>query len=175
MGRKKTIKSKAKSNDVFDNISNSLDTSFDGEEIEELVDVKEQSEKCSDLVNTDNTVSIEDGQYIKEEIKSLVSNIEEAMVKLQQDIRIGSPARQHEVFAQLANAKANAIKELLSMNKILLDAKMKIIKKDPPRKVVNNNIISSSELLKMVNNAKKNNSLNEVEAKFKIEKEKNLE
>ena len=168
---------KAKSNDVYENISNSLDTTFDGEEIEELVEVKK---KCTELIETDNSeIAMEDEVYIREEVKSLISSIEVAMSKLQQDIRIGSPARQHEVMAQLANAKSNVIKELIGMNKAKLDAKlklMKLYKKESPKSMtVNNMTVTSSELLKMVNGAKKKNSLKNVEAKFDIKSEKNLE
>jgi len=169
-------KNKVETNDVYENISNSLDTSFDGEEIEELVDVKKQSEVCSDIITADNT-TLTDENYIREEIKSLINNIEVAMSKLQQDIRIGSPARQYEVLGQLANAKANVVKELIMMNKVKMDAKIKMQKKDSPKNLtVNNNLhLSSSELLKMVNDSKKKNSLKNVEAKFDIQSEKNLE
>ena len=172
----KEEKNKVETNDVYENISNSLDTSFDGEEIEELVDVKKQSEVCSDIITADNT-TLTDENYIREEIKSLINNIEVAMSKLQQDIRIGSPARQYEVLGQLANAKANVVKELIMMNKVKMDAKIKMQKKDSPKNLtVNNNLhLSSSELLKMVNDSKKKNSLKNVEAKFDIQSEKNLE
>lgn len=178
MKEKKTVK--ATTNDVYDNLSNTLDTSFDGEEIEELVEVKEQSNKCKDVSNIQSETYLNDEDYIREEVKSLIDNIEVAMVKLQQDIRIGSPARQHEVLAQLANAKSNVLKELIGMNKAKLDAKLKLMKlykqESPKNMTVNNNMhVSSSELLKMVNGAKKKNSLKNIEAKFDIKTEKNLE
>jgi len=174
------MKKKIETNDVYENISNSLDTTFDGEEIEELVEVKEQSDKCKEIVTSNSDTNLTDEVYIREEIKSLVSNIEVAMTKLQQDIRIGSPPKLSEVFGQLANAKANVIKELITMNKAKLDAKLKIMKLNkattPKNVSVTNNMnVSSSELLKMVNGAKKNNSLKKIEAKFNIESEKNLE
>jgi len=172
-----TEENKVETNDVYENISNSLDTTFDGEELEELVEVKTQSNRCKELtVSTDETELVDEG-YIRDEVKSLVDNIEVAMSKLQQDIRIGSPPRNHEVFAQLANAKVNVLKELINMNKHKLDAKMKLQKTETPKNMtVNNNIdISSSDLLKMVNGAKKNNSLKKIEAKFDIQPEKNLE
>ena len=174
-----TEENKVETNDVYENISNSLDTTFDGEELEELVEVKTQSDRCKDLVtsNTDDETELVDEDYIRDEVKSLVDNIEVAMSKLQQDIRIGSPPRNHEVFAQLANAKVNVLKELINMNKHKLDAKMKLQKTETPKNMtVNNNMnISSSDLLKMVNGAKKNNSLKKIEAKFDIQPEKNLE
>jgi len=172
-----TEENKVETNDVYENISNSLDTTFDGEELEELVEVKTQSNRCKELtVSTDETELVDEG-YIRDEVKSLVDNIEVAMSKLQQDIRIGSPPRNHEVFAQLANAKVNVLKELINMNKHKLDAKMKLQKTETPKNMtVNNNIdISSSDLLKMVNGAKKNNSMKKIEAKFDIQPEKNLE
>jgi len=169
---------KVESNDVYENISKCLDTTFEGEAVEELVEVKVQSEKCKDIVTTSNDeTQLVDENYIRDEIKSLVDNIEVAMSKLQQDIRIGSPARQHEVFGQLANAKVNVLKELIAMNKAKLDAKIKMQKKDTPKSMtVNNNMhVSSSDLLKMVNDSKKKNSLKGIEAKFDIQSEKNLE
>jgi len=172
-----TEENKVETNDVYENISNSLDTTFDGEELEELVEVKTQSNRCKELtVSTDETELVDEG-YIRDEVKSLVDNIEVAMSKLQQDIRIGSPPRNHEVFAQLANAKVNVLKELINMNKHKLDAKMKLQKTETPKNMtVNNNMnISSSDLLKMVNGAKKNNSMKKIEAKFDIQPEKNLE
>jgi hypothetical protein len=95
------------------------------------------------------------------------------MDKLQQDLKIGSTPRQNEVFGQLANAKSNAIRELIFMNKAILEAKVRMRKKETPKNMTVNNLnLSSSDLLKLVNNAKKNNSLKGVEAKFKISEEK---
>lgn len=172
MGEKK----KLETNDVYENISNSLDTSFDGEEVEELVEVKEQSDKCKELVTVDDSPKLVDEDYIREEVKNLVNNIEVAMSKLQQDIRIGSPARQHEVFGQLANAKVNVLKELITMNKIKMEAKLKAEKKEVPKNMTVNNVqLTSSEMLKMIKDSKSKNSLKNVEAKFDIKSEKNLE
>lgn len=174
-------KKKKETNDVYENIANSLDTSFDGEEVKELVEVKAQADKCKDLVevnvNEIDETKLEDEDYIRSEAKSLVDNIEVAMTKLQQDIQIGTPARKIEVFSQLCNAKGNILRDIINMNKIKLDAKIKLQKKDVPRNMtVNQNVhLTSSEMLKMVNGAKKNNSLKNIEAKFDIKSEKNLE
>lgn len=176
-----TNKKKLESNEIFDNISNSLDTEFDGEEVEEIVEVKEQAESVSQLVQKnedDDIVSMPDEAYIRLELQSLISSIEVAMDKIQQNLRIGSPPRDNEVLSQLAMAKNSSIKELIAMNKALLDAKVKLakIKKSPSGSVTNNNMFvgNSSDLLKMVNSAKKNNSLKKVKAEFNITNEKNL-
>jgi hypothetical protein len=172
---------KVETNDVYENISNSLDTSFDGEEMKELVEVKNQADKCKDLVKTnDDDTGLVDEEYIRDESKSLIDNIEVTMTKLQQDHRIGASPRIPEVMGQLANAKANVLRDLLSMNKIKLDAKFKLMKMEkgdtPKNMTVNNNMnLSSSDLLKMVNGAKKKNSLKSIDAKFDIQTEKHLE
>lgn len=172
MKKKKTVK--VKTNDVYENISSSLDTIFDGEETKEIVEVKEQLGKCSDLMNNDmKEIDLDDATYIRDEIKNLIGNLNQAMDKLQQELKIGSTARQNEVFGQLGNAKTNALKELTTMNKVVLEARVKLRKGNTPKNMTVNNLnLTSSDLLKLVNNAKKNNSLKDIEANFKIADEK---
>lgn len=167
---KKVVTKKTQSNNIFDNISESLDTSFDGEEVQELVDVKNQALKCQDI---SSDVFLDDEDYIRTELMSLISTLEVAIDKMQQNLKIGSHARDNEVFGQLCNAKVNAVKELTAMNKAKLDAKVKLNKvKISQNMNVTNNIMSSSDLLKFVNDASKNSSLKGIKAKFKIEDEK---
>lgn len=171
-------KKKEETNDVYENISNSLETTFEGEEVpKEIAEVAEQADVVNELVtvNDDDTPRMVDGAYIRKEIKNLVDNIEVAMTKVQQNILIGSQPRHAEVFSQLANSKTNVIKELISMNKAELDARMKKDEPKVPKNLTQNFNLSSSELLKLVNGAKKKNSLKNIEAKFDIQNEKNLE
>ena len=154
-------------NDTFDNISESLNTSFSGEvsKGEKLVTQVEEI-----VAKPKGEFDFEEGVYLKQELKSLVSNINVVMDLLKNDIRLGSPPRMYEVLGSLGNSKANALKELINIEKAILDAKVKMKKVDATsgQTTVNNSNLNSKDLLAMVNDVKKNNSLKEVKAEFKI-------
>ena len=154
-------------NDTFDNISESLNTSFSGEvsKGEKLVTQVEEI-----VAKPKGEFDFEEGVYLKQELKSLVSNINVVMDLLKNDIRLGSPPRMYEVLGSLGNSKANALKELINIEKAILDAKVKMKKVDATsgQTTVNNLNLNSKDLLAMVNDVKKNNSLKEVKAEFKI-------
>jgi len=161
-------KKQAETNETFDNISESLDTEFEGE----IVEAEELVTKTEALVTREKTdLDFNEEDYIIEELKALISNINVTMNGLQKEIKIGSPARMYEVLGGLANSKSTALKELISMEKAKLDAKVKMKKVDSKTNgntTVNNLNLSSKELLDMVNNVKKNNSLKGVKAEFRI-------
>lgn len=167
------VSKKEQTNNVFNNISDTLNTEFEGEHIKEIEDVKTQLDKCSEIIKNENSdVYMDDGDFIRENIKSLITNIETAMNTIQQDVKIGAQPRTIEVFGQLANAKTNAIKELITMNKILVNARLKEAKNASPKQVTINNRnlnISSSNMLKMVKEASEKNSLKGIKATFKTE------
>jgi len=158
-------KEKAESNESFDNISESLNTSFEGDLIE-----AEEEQVVDPVTSERDELDFHEKDYLIEELKSLISGINVTMDLLRQELKIGSPPRMYEVLGGLANSKSNALKELISMEKAKLDAKVKMKKVDAKTNgtTVNNLNLSSKDLLAMVNRVKKTNSLKEVKAEFKI-------
>jgi hypothetical protein len=169
---------KKESNELkaFEKLSDALDVEFENEEITaKAVEIKKSTKNIVDTLNKDEW-SLDDKAYMEFEIKETIENIDSVMGQLRSDIKIGTPPRTHEVYATLAKIKIDALKELRELNRSVIDMKVAKAKTTGSSSSsgsgniqVNNYNMSSSELLKMVKNAKNNNSMNEIEAKFQID------
>lgn len=135
----------------------------------QIVDTKPKK----DISKVPDRLSIQDEDYIRDELKSMVEQGKDVLKTLRNDIAIGSPPRMYEVYADLMRATFENLRELRDLNSEIIKTEYK--KRDggekgkSAAKTTNNLILSSSELLKMVNDAKENNSLKEVKAEFDFE------
>lgn len=112
---------------------------------------------------------IEDLDYMKMEIKSLIENGVNTLEKLSEDIKIGTSVRSHEVYFQGLGSVRELIKELKELN--IDNAKMN--KESSKETIVNNtqvnNFFSGKELAEMMKKAKKDSQMNDIKAEFKID------
>jgi len=160
-------KKKLETNDSFEKINEMLETTFDGEEVEEVKTVLKKKES---LVSKDlSGMTLEEAEYMKKEIKNCVSNLNDVITKLGNDIKLGSPPRMFEVYATLANVKITSIKELRELDKTIVELKFKLAGPlGGPKNLTVNNFLSNKEVAKLIEDAKSKNSLNEIKADFKI-------
>ena len=120
------------------------------------------------------TYTLEDEEYLRFELKTLIQGSRMIMDKLEKDIKIGSQPRVYEVYSALLKTTFDGLKELRELNKTVTDLE---IESDKPKisqdgKVINNTtnnfVLTGKDLLNMISNAKKENQLNSIEAKFEL-------
>jgi len=161
---------------TFDKLNDKFNTSFttSSSEIDKIEEeIQEIEDKKNELIVRSNKTDlvIKDQDYLEEEIKELIDNSKTVLQKLQNDIKIGSPARMYEVYAELLNSVLNQYKELRELNKMIESMKIMSGAGFRPSVEEKDNKISltSDQLIDVVNKAKKNSQLNAIDASFEIE------
>ena len=118
----------------------------------------------------------EERSFLAGRIAELMEEAKNVSEILRSDIKIGAKASQYEVYAALSNTILECIKE---MNKLTMDKEKlklerekfehKVSKSNQPNLNVNASLkLSSSDLFKLMENAKKESSLNSVEADYTV-------
>ncbi|MFW6219658.1 MAG: hypothetical protein ACOCZ5_00135 [bacterium] len=165
----------SKKNEAFKGLDKIFETSAAlCDEQNEIVDIKKEISTIDDKKNNikQNLVVMNDVSYIKEELIGLISSSKNILEKLEDDIKVGSPARMYEVYASLLNSITNELKELRQLNYEVAQLEVEQHKKktlddlqNPKDKI----LLSSSALLDMIHSAGKVSEMNKIEADFKIE------
>ena len=114
--------------------------------------------------------TLEDEEYMRFEIKTLIQGSRMIMDKLEKDIKIGSQPRVFEVYSALLKTTFDGLKELRELNRTVVDLEIESNKPSSETGIINNTtnniLLSSKDLFKMIQSAKDNNSMKAVEAKF---------
>lgn len=159
-------------NESFDKIAGELGSTFDPQK-----EFNKQTDKITKVKNklvcndTDN-LTLEDVEYMELELKEVLEGLQRVMDTLEQEIKIGSKAIMFEVYSTLTTSKINAVRELRELRKTIVDIKFKNKKSEDKQKPTNNVTMvfnSIQDVLEASKNAKKNSSLNSIDADFKIE------
>ena len=166
----------------FEGLDKKLNASFDSQldDVEKSLD--EFNQKKTEMVEKSKAgkYTLEDEEYMRFEIKTLIQGSRTIMDKLEQDIKIGSQPRVFEVYSALLKTTFDGLKELRELNKTVADLE---IESDKPKigaenKTINNTtnnfVLTGKDLLSMINQAKEENSLKEVTATFELGDAKNL-
>lgn len=165
-------------NSSFDNLDAALDTDFvtdDENTNKALARLEEKKNELVQRAESTDDIRIEDAEYMRYELKMLIMNSLCVLEKLSQDIQIGSKVREHEVYFSGVGSVRDIIKELRELDKNIADLKLAKQKTEKAESgklnnngTINNFYVSNEELEEMMDHASKNNSLNDVEAKFQI-------
>lgn len=175
------IESKSKQNineDSMEKISKVLNTTFE-EDVASIEKQRKLIEHKKQLVakkEAEGLVVLDDQEEIKNGLRATINNLEIVMEKLQGDIRIGSKAFSHEVYSKLASTLVESYKELAAINKTIFDCRFKLqqlLQKNTGKtsntdKSDDTIVMTSSQLLAMVDEARKNSTMNSIDANFKI-------
>lgn len=121
----------------------------------------------------------EERSFLAGRIAELMEEAKEVSKILKDDIKIGSKASQYEVYAGLTNTILECIKEMnaITMNKEKMKLERekfehKVSKANQPSVNVKASLnLTSADLFKLMENAKKESSLNAVEADFTVVKD----
>jgi hypothetical protein len=140
----------------------------------------EEKTKELALIDKKDIQTIEDKDYLIVVLKHMVEIGMRAIEKLESNIKIGSKVGEGDDFASAFQSLTEAVSKLADLQFKLFDLNMiQNPPTPPPSTNIQNNFFgesSSSELLDLLDNmsknAKANNSMNGVEAKFRIDVEK---
>jgi len=164
----------SKKNNPFKGLNENFDTSYDEKETKKEISKIENNIKDIDTKKKElkkNLVVMNDVPYIKEELMQLITSSKSILEKLEDDIKVGSPARMYEVYATLLNSITNELKELRQLNydaaqlEIEQNKQKSLSELNPNDKV----LLSSSALLDMIHSAGKVSEMNRIEVDFEIE------
>lgn len=154
----------------FEKLSKVFETKFESSEVTKEVKALEKSKNNIAKILDKDEWTLEDKEYMQEEIKTTIDGLDTVMVLLKNDIRIGSMPRSHEVYATLAKVKMEAIKELRELNQALVKVNIAKSKIDGNtggnRLQVNNYNLNSADMLKMAKDAMKKSQMHNIKAEF---------
>lgn len=161
----------------FDKMANAFDanntiTSKDlDDKLEEVKNELEliQSKKSAILNQTE---TLPEQLFMLDELKTMILAARTTLEKLAADIKIGSPVRTHEVYAELLSSLIGAFKELRELGTAIVNIKLKTTgngENDGEESINNKKIsLTSNQLLDMIEAAKSSSELNRIDAHFEI-------
>jgi len=167
---------------AFEGLDDAFDTEF--EEDTEFIDISPEDDTVPtnevavrdrpnipmELTKDDNT--IRDTDFVSHEIKGLIESSKSVLDKLDADIRIGSQPRMYEVYSQLTNSITAQLKELRQLHESV--AKMKINQSKIKLSDVGTSDkiqMTSEQLLDMIDKAKENSEIKQIDADFEVDDE----
>lgn len=120
-------------------------------------------------------IVFDDQEEIKNGLRSIISNMEQVMQKLQDDIKIGSRSFNHKVYSECARVLVESYKELSEINKNIFDCRLKAqAMKDKPNKGSgaktsdDSLTLTHEQVISMIDKARNTSSINAIDATFKI-------
>ena len=161
----------------FEGLDKSLNTNFDSalDDVEKSLDSFNSKKGAMVEKSKNGTYTLEDEEYLRFELKTLIQGSRVIMDKLEKDIKIGSQPRVYEVYSALLKTTIDGLKELRELNKTVTDLEIESdkpkITKDGAQTInntTNNVILTGKDLLSMIRSAKEVNQLNTIEAKFEL-------
>jgi len=167
---------KVKTNESFQKMDEAFGTEFDGAEFDnQLKTLEEEKSKAITKVN-DGIETLEDKAYLQEELKILISSAMEVLNICKENIKIGSNARDKEVYFGGVSKVVEAIKELRELNKTVREIQIDVATPKTTNNLTVNMKMDSRSMLKYLNKletAQKENSLNAIDAEFNINADEN--
>lgn len=167
---------KFQTNDSFEKMNDVFDTEFDGSIIEnKLTEIEKIKSEANALIENKDNIAFEDKGYLQLELKQIIQTTMHVLEICRENIKIGSSARDKEVFFNGVGKMVEACKELRELNRVVTELNIQDKKsKTPANNVTVKMDMSSRDMLKYLNKleaAQKNNKLNEVSAEFQIDKD----
>lgn len=158
---------------------------FDQDQPKEIVTFESQvsawEEKTNQLVsiNPSNIKTIQDKDFMDTAFKTLVKVGMKALEKMENDLKMGSPAKDKEALALMQTAVTESLEKmsqyLFKLNDIDMYQNNAVPAVQQNVQNVFNIEASANDLADMVDAARKRSEINGVEAKFKIETEKSFD
>lgn len=170
----------------FEGLDDALNIDYEAvdKELTEINDRSNQLEESKKEIakhkQDDLDATIEDKEYLAMELKMIIQNSRNILEVLEQDIKIGTKPRYHEVYATLTKSVLDGLKELRELNNNVAQLKLQKEKLNIKRASANdktsmqigtqvNMQMTGGDFFKMVEDAKKQSSLNNIEPTFDLE------
>jgi hypothetical protein len=164
----------------FEALNDALNVDYDVDK--EIENINAQSERFSairkEISDKEKNTELEDKEYLEFELKTLIANNRRVLDILEQDIKIGTKPRYHEVYATLTKSVLDGIRELRELNKTIADIKFQKEKLEvrkmqnslPSTQMAHVNFqLTGKDLFDMINIAKRSSQLNAVDAVFEVD------
>jgi hypothetical protein len=151
--------------DTFNNLASTFDMN---NEFTMPKEAEEFKEKKNELVKRSEKVTLEDKEFLQDEIKQLIYQGKCVLDKINKDLKLGSQPRMFEVYGSVFNSVMTGIKELRELNKNVADIE---IKHNPSGGLSSVNLkLTAKELATLVKDTTKemNNAKIRIEAKETI-------
>jgi len=121
----------------------------------------------------EGSIILDDQEEIKNGLRSVISNLEQVMQKLQDDIKIGSKTFSHQVYSQCASVLVESYRELAEINKNIFDCRFKVQtmkdKATPNAKSNDDSLtLTHEQVISMIDKARQSSSVNAIDATFKV-------
>lgn len=153
-------------NETFEKLNNEFNVpSTPKDPVEEIALVKLQTKEL--VEKSANIKTLEDKEYLQQETKELIDNSKRVLHIVQNDIKIGTPAKTVEVYAKLLTSTVEALRELRELNKMVAD--MQMFTEPQETKTSINIKMTGKDLIAMMKEAKESSQMKAVETNFTIE------
>ena len=143
------------------------------EEVSEkmITDIEVRKNEIANRIEKLPSVSLEDKDYMQIELKQLISGGFRILEVLEQDIKIGTKPRTHEIYSNGLDKIGNLLKELRELNKTVKQIEIDGIKAGNTHTadLTVTHKLDGRSILKMLKDAQTNNSLNEISADFEVD------
>jgi hypothetical protein len=156
-------------NEAFEGLNSAFDTDFKGDDIDKLENEVKVLQERKETFKT--SIDIEDEDYLKGELKSLIVTSKIVLEKLQTEIKIGSGPGMYDVYTNLLNSITNQLKELRQLNQAVAKVLLEKNKKKTIQDLGENGKISltANQLMDMISTASEKSEMNRIEADFVID------
>lgn len=131
-------------------------------------EIAEIESRKGQLVDQNKKFVIKDQKFLDMEIKSLILCSRTVLKRLEQDIQVGAEPRKYEVFAQLANSVTAQYKELMELNRMIIDLDVKSNEMDYDKMGKKKISMTADQLLEMVEKASEKSQMKEIDATFEV-------
>ena len=132
-------------------------------------EVQTINDKKDELELALTSARIKDSNFLEKEIKGLILSSKKVLETLEKDIQVGAAPRMYEVYATLLNSITGQYKELRNLNEsiakfVLENKKQNLDEVKEDHKMM----MSSTDALEMYQEAKRNSTMDQVDADFDI-------
>lgn len=161
--------------DAFEKLNNKFNTeSFETKLTEVNNQLETVKQKKNEIANTINDTQViltkEDQNYLIDEIKDSIEQVDIVLKNVALDTRIGTPATVLEAYSKILNAKSILIRELREIYKTIMD--MQLFNPDSSINKAKNEAegikMSHADIVALIRAADQSSETNRIDAKFEI-------
>lgn len=156
----------------FEGLDEALNTEYKEESKtlqEYKQDAKEIEERKNQFIAKQENMIFEDRTYLRDELKDIIKSAKSVLEKLKKDIKIGTDSKKYEAYAKVLEAIGKQYYSLLDLNRYAFEAYVEAHQIHPTENKKSNKIeMDANQLLDLINKAKEDSQMNEIDAHFDV-------
>ena len=160
--------------DMIDKLNDKFDADFDpDEDTKELMKVRDEVQIIEQKKNVLEVKAraglLEDKEFIREDLKTLITQARMVMTKLEGELKFGCTGKMYEAYAKLVDSIGNQYKQLTELNTKVAELELEYGKWDIGGMKSGDKIsLNPSQLLDIIETAKNNSQLKEIDTDFEV-------